>query len=1152
MIPRHEDLAGLLAALRAAGVRVGVDDVARLHQVLAQELPPSVAELPVVLAGLLATSREEAERVRGLATEWIVAWSARAEPREPIVVPPVAPAVVVGPRRRRLAWLAGLLLGAGVLAVLTWVLWPPAPLELRGLAPVSLPAPRLSEEPVPVPKPVATFRAWMPTFEVTRAPAERPWVWPLVLGAASLLLGLGLWLGLRRRSWLPDAAPTPTVPGPPRARLALPPPRDTTLLSGAEADALVWGVGQYVADEPTHRLDVDRTVERTAASGGVPALCFHQARHPREVWLWLDESNEAPDAEQLAAETAAALRAGGLTVEVARYWGVPDRLQGQEGAALSPAELDERRDTALVAVLTDGRELVRAAAGDALGGRVPPLLRALARWPRLAFVDFGDADGSGLLPLLRRYGLEAVAPAELARVLGGVTSGTRAAPTAGLSGEAKLWAAACALAPWPVDEPSALWLRGRLGLAVPAVALADLRRSSLPGGALRWSRDSRAELLRWAVDAGMSDGALHPRSVLCRALAAWVGRLKEERKQRSAKEAEVPWARSPAEQRLGLDLAVLQVWTEPEGAAEALHALWSGPLRDEVAGALGWLVPSDFRGRAVEGGCAVLPWRLAEVEDAAARVALLDMGLGRDAGLVRKESLKPPGRVTVALGACAGLGVGALGVAAALWLGATPPVEASLSDEAPPDGTWSQLVGDGDARVAEAGPRQFAVAGPRVGDGETVRVAWHEEEVACRRDFADGSVALYCGDRREVTRPLPEDVRRSVVVLVGAGEDALKLSGPGDDDPTPLAASLLGGGTADAVVVGRTGSQAALDTLGASGMAGQDAQLLILSVVVGEDWTPPLPGRFASLTMGGWTEGRRALEFDGVREASRVWSDSRTLQGDPRAVLVAGVGDGVIPPPGPHSSPDPCPPLSEVHEKSGIELVRLCSTRTYGKDLLMGSPDNDSGAYDNEKPAHPVALSELWMGRTEVTNAQYRRFVPKHEGADDLPATRVSWTEARDYCRHFGLDLPTEAQWEYACRAGTTTRYSFGDDEKDLGAHAWFTDNSENDTHPVAKKAPNPWGLYDMHGNAWEWVLDCYDAGVYKRLYDQKTAPVDIVIGNDNDKCGFRVLRGGSFWDEAGYLRSAFRDRRRPGFQFGYGGFRCVRSARPQPWPSPP
>ena len=118
------------------------------------------------------------------------------------------------------------------------------------------------------------------------------------------------------------------------------------------------------------------------------------------------------------------------------------------------------------------------------------------------------------------------------------------------------------------------------------------------------------------------------------------------------------------------------------------------------------------------------------------------------------------------------------------------------------------------------------------------------------------------------------------------------------------------------------------------------------------------------------------------------------------------------------------------------------------------------------------------------------------EQTDEHPVVNVSWNDALAFCRWLSKKegkicrLPTEAEWEYACRAGSTTRYCFGDDASDLGEYAWYGANSDRKTHPVGTKKPNAWGLYDMHGNAWEWCADGYDAEYYEKSpTDDPTGP---------------------------------------------------------------
>ena len=235
----------------------------------------------------------------------------------------------------------------------------------------------------------------------------------------------------------------------------------------------------------------------------------------------------------------------------------------------------------------------------------------------------------------------------------------------------------------------------------------------------------------------------------------------------------------------------------------------------------------------------------------------------------------------------------------------------------------------------------------------------------------------------------------------------------------------------------------------------------------------------------------------------------------------------------------------------------------------MGSASGDP----DEAPSHEVALDAFWIDRTEVTQTQYGKLVlanPAHFKGDDRPVEQVSWADAALYCnlrsRAEGLEacydeetaecdfaaggyrLPTEAEWEYACRAGTTTPYACGADAASLARHAWFADNAGKKTQPAARKPPNAWGLYDMHGNVAEWCNDVYAADYYARSPARNPRGPD-----DGEKY---VLRGGAWNSQAAGCRSATRVGENPGFQdacFARDaiGFRCVRRVAAGPAADP-
>jgi len=216
-------------------------------------------------------------------------------------------------------------------------------------------------------------------------------------------------------------------------------------------------------------------------------------------------------------------------------------------------------------------------------------------------------------------------------------------------------------------------------------------------------------------------------------------------------------------------------------------------------------------------------------------------------------------------------------------------------------------------------------------------------------------------------------------------------------------------------------------------------------------------------------------------------------------------------------------------------------------EFRMGSPDSDGHARGHEKAQHGVKITRpFYLGVLEVTQQQYEKLMGKHEclfpGAKS-PVDNVNWTDAVTFCRRLSelpkekaLDhvyrLPTEAEWAYACRAGTSTIFSFGDSESQVGEYAWFKKNSGQTTHPVGQKKPNPWGLYDMHGNVWEWCQDWY-GGQYSS--DSVTDPKGPRSGKR------RVLRGGAYARRLSFIRSASRYSEVPAVRSGYNGFRIAR-----------
>ena len=319
-------------------------------------------------------------------------------------------------------------------------------------------------------------------------------------------------------------------------------------------------------------------------------------------------------------------------------------------------------------------------------------------------------------------------------------------------------------------------------------------------------------------------------------------------------------------------------------------------------------------------------------------------------------------------------------------------------------------------------------------------------------------------------------------------------------------------------------------------------------------------------------------------------------------------------------TPEPEPSQSETEPRpdDARKIDPLAMVAIPAGKFTMGSPESDEEALDHERPQRTAYVPGFEIMRYPVTRGLHaeimagweppnshgmqpeerRRFPLPDELADNegnLPMVLVTWLDAIEFCNRLsqkqgfepcyhidegkvswsleanGYRLPTEAEWEYACRAGTQTRYYFGDDPGDLGKHAWFDESSEGKAHPVGEKTPNNWALHDMLGNVWEWCWDWYapypdpppeksdvdprgpdesEAPIMKGLYvtDSEGQPMKDSNGEYvRVDAKARLLRGGSFAFRARFLRCAFRFRIHPSVRNRNLGFRCVRGSRRQP-----
>ncbi len=244
---------------------------------------------------------------------------------------------------------------------------------------------------------------------------------------------------------------------------------------------------------------------------------------------------------------------------------------------------------------------------------------------------------------------------------------------------------------------------------------------------------------------------------------------------------------------------------------------------------------------------------------------------------------------------------------------------------------------------------------------------------------------------------------------------------------------------------------------------------------------------------------------------------------------------------------------SELTNGIGMTLKRIASGQ-----FVMGSSDDDTNHRANEGPQNTVKISnEFYIGTTEVTQGQWQSIMGTRpwlfqwyvkEGST-YPAMYISWDDAVSFCRKLSdqeksnYRLPTEAEWEYACRGGSGSKFCFGDDIRLLDEYAWFHENSGDHIstkypHPVGQKKANDFGLFDMHGNMWELCQDVYSDTVYQERNGNVVDPVLHAVGHKSTYD--RVVRGGSWWYRGRDSRSALRGRLPQNLPFNSSGFRVV------------
>jgi formylglycine-generating enzyme required for sulfatase activity len=1008
-----------------------------------------------------------------------------------------------------------------VLFALRGHLTPDSPTDLISLPPI--PPPSKSPDPLALPAdPVEYFHSWVPFLEVKVSGALAHLGPPLGLffGAA---LGLAwLWQRTHDRTTL-DFRTLPLAeagaddfhwPSSPSA----PPP----LLDGISRREMIWGVTRFESERLLRRLDIPLTVSATARAG-LPEIHFAHAIQSRQVWLWIDVTCPNPTLSRLVEEIQQVLQRSGLEVHIGRFRGIPRSIALDTGETLEPEDLESETRQAAVAILTDGAAIIRALEQPEERAALHRRLGDLQEWPRLCLVDFGHGE-YGLQNLARRHRLACIRPQELSYWLADRPPEPSAAETADADIDTWLWASCCALPERPITETQALQLHHALGLE-RGWRFETIRNQGLRASlGIAFSTSQRQTLLRDLADRAREEQPI--RRSLARALYFWQRQLKAtDNDMEQEARLDKMWGNALGDYRLRLASLLLSLWQDPRKTADDLYDLYQLPsLKDEIRESLARYAALGFpsKEKRKQGGHIVLPW-LWNMQPAKTRARLLRMGF---AGAQQVHTTADATSRTLLGILC---GVATIGLITTLIRFADSDPKYLYAAQVYQSPRFTRLVTPPvkqNGRVYVSSHKLFAsVAAPPY---TTLQVHWcwsgleseraapgcqqlyTKENERYRRNaqFMGQSLLLHAGSLAEPVRACASQWPDLSVAVIAAA--------PTDPPARRLAIRLLDKGSIDLALIGLDWADQAKTLAKRWGFV-TNSQWLFFTP---QDSNPEIPklGRHLAHLSGEFETIAKELNFSGARPAATALGETakaRMLRGSPQ---IWG---------GPKASPT---------HSSGIEFVRLCP----GTFTMGSRKQNDPMADTDELPAHPVIMDGFEIARSETTRGQYASLIQtKESGQLNLPITAINWNQARKACRAIESDLPSEAQWEYAARAGTQTPWFWGANEAGTDSFAWFSANSGNKVQPAKSRAANPWGLYDMSGNVYEWVKDCYANDTYQSRGPHPTlVPIEDPFG-----CDSRVLRGGSFLNGPRDLRSAGRGRGRPGGRDVNVGFRCVRGS---------
>ncbi|CAA6800388.1 MAG: serine/threonine kinase [uncultured Thiotrichaceae bacterium] len=937
----------------------------------------------------------------------------------------------------------------------------------------------------------------------------------LATGAAFIWL---LYKAFRRIIIRPPKPPALAIK---HGKLVLPPTVDEDdfyLLDSHARRDIAWGINRYLSAQMSSRVDIDRSVKATANSG-MPEIRFLQAQKDREIWLWQDRSSENTNLHRLADELSQVLQTVNIHPRRGYFQASPVLIKDGEGQTVWSPQHETPSINPMVVVLVDSENLQLK---DALAKpETHQSLNRLRHWNQLCIVDCSARPGQ-LCHLFKEYTLDCIKPIQLAQWMV-EQGGSKAEPAICASDMLYQWAMASALPERALQESEIRSLHNALPLDCAWQYGALKRFAQVSPEGLSFSQQ-RLPLLNQ-----LSEMAQKNPSLLEKAVRFWLERYHQINRE-AEQNPKLQWRGSLKQQRLKLDIALLQLWLPDQlkRAAFTLYRLHANKrLRPVVEQKLAKYRFTDWQQLMAAGenlpsehDTLTLP-HIWEALDADIQRKLRKAGLG---GATQQQlTLSWDNASGMLMGLLAGLALSS--VWGIIEYSQAPYTPEYKETNKPANALFK--VGSSQATDMNPDGKKILYAGSMkhvnkrdISNAANIIIDWQQSpQFPARKRLSqnlhEDDTELWLAGELEQSPQRPANMPRLSIAVIAAP--------PANKEARLLAARLLDSGSADQVIVGEKWANH-IRALQDKWYFIEDSQWLHFMPTAQSFPSGLSYGKHRAVIQGDLQTIARVLEQPGYY-ALADWSQAdiylSELHNQP--ILKGGI------------------PLKL---DQGMTLVPIAPGI-----FMMGSED-----YDDEKPVHEVTISKgFYMSATEVTFAQYDAYARENKkelpsdqgwGRDNLPAINVSWHDAQNFVQwlsennRYGLQcrLPSEAEWEYAARAGTSTAYYWGDEigNNNANCREGLCEDSFEYTAPVASFAPNQWGLYDMSGNVLEWVQDCYHENYQQAPSDGSAQEVRC---NEDRR---RVLRGGSWYDVPANLRSAGRYWLDPGLRSRNVGFRLV------------